>query len=240
MNEMNNEDKEERRQYERFPYREDILIDGTRMCTSMDISEIGLYISAMQSYEINNVIDVTIPLKGGKLTVKAQVRHCQPGIGMGVLFVDLNAEQRAKVKELIESITKKPAESNIGGKNVLLVEDNNTSRQAIKSELYKEGFSVIEASDGIEAIKFLAEQTPDLIILDLYMKGMDGLKVLSLIKTDPNWKELPVIVCSAHDTQDVQEKVMNAGADGFLAKKGTTPAKLVQYAKTILQLRHKP
>ena len=236
---MNNEDKKDRRKYERFPFREDIQIDGTRMCTSMDISEIGLYISAMQSYEINSVIDVTIPFKGGKLTVKAQVRHCQPGIGMGVILVDLNAEQRANIKELIESITIKPDQSDIEGKNILLVEDNNTSRQAIKSALCKEGFCVIEASDGIEAIKLLSEQNPDLIILDLYMKGMDGLKVLSLIKTDQKWKELPVIVCSAHDTQDVKEKVMNAGADGFLSKSGTSPAKLAQYAKTILQQRHK-
>jgi CheY-like chemotaxis protein len=236
---MDNEDKKDRRKYERFPFREDIQIDGSRMCTSMDISEIGLYISAMQSYEINSVIDVTIPFKGGKLTVKAQVRHCQPGIGMGVILVDLNAEQRANIKELIESITKKPDQSDIEGKNILLVEDNNTSRQAIKSALCKEGFCVIEASDGIEAIKLLSERNPDLILLDLYMKGMDGLKVLSLIKTNQKWKELPVIVCSAHDTQDVKEKVMNAGADGFLSKSGTSPAKLAQYAKTILRQRHK-
>jgi CheY-like chemotaxis protein len=237
---MDNEDKKEHRKYERFLFREDILIDGSRMCTSMDISEIGLYISSMQQYENNSVIDITIPFKGGKLTVKAQVRHCQPGIGMGVMFVDLNAEQRANLKELIESITKKPAQSDIEGKNILLVEDNKTSREAIKSALCKEGFCVIEASDGIEAIKFLAGQHPDLIILDLYMKGMDGLKVLSIIKTDPNWKELPVIVCSGHDTQDVKEKVMNAGAAGFLSKRGTSPGKLVQYAKTILRQHHKP
>lgn len=236
---MDNEDKIDRRKYERFPFREDIQIDGSRMCTSMDISEIGLYISAMQSYENNNVIDVAIPFKGGKLTVKAQVRHCQPGIGMGVMFVDLTPEQKADIKELIESIANKSDRSDIEVKNILLVEDNSTSRQAIKSALCKEGFSVIEASDGIEAIKFLAGQQPDLIILDLYMKGMDGLKVLSIIKTDPNWKELPVIVCSGHDAQDMKEKVMNAGAAAFLPKSGTSPAKLARYAKTILQQRHK-
>jgi CheY-like chemotaxis protein len=205
----------------------------------MDISEIGLYISAMQYYENNSVIDITIPFKGGKLTVKAQVRHCQPGIGMGVMFVDLNAEQRAKIKELIESITKKPAQSEREGKNILLVEDSNTTRQAIKSALSKEGFSVIEAMDGIEAMKFIAEQNIDLIILDLYMKGIDGLKVLSVLKTNPKWKEVPVIVCSGHDTQEVKDKVMNAGADEFLSKRGTSPAKLVQSAKALLQQRHK-
>lgn len=236
---MDNEGEKERRKCERFPFREDILIDGTRMSTSMDISEGGLYISAIQYCEKNSVIDVTIPFKGEKLTFKAQVRYCQPGIGMGVMFIDLNAEQRGKIKELIESITKKPAQSEREGKNILLVEDSNTTRQAIKSALSKEGFSVIEAMDGIEAMKFIAEQNLDLIILDLYMKGMDGLKVLSVLKTNPKWKELPVIVCSGHDAQDVKEKVMNAGADEFFSKKGASPAKLAQSAKALLQQRHK-
>jgi diguanylate cyclase (GGDEF)-like protein/PAS domain S-box-containing protein len=108
--EMHNEDIKECRKYERFPFREDILIDDTRMCTSMNISEIGMYISAIQSYKKNSLIDVTIPFKGKKLTVNAQVRHCQPGSGMGMMLVDLNAEQRAGIKELIKGITKKPAE----------------------------------------------------------------------------------------------------------------------------------
>jgi diguanylate cyclase (GGDEF)-like protein/PAS domain S-box-containing protein len=107
---MKNEDIKECRKYERFPFRENILIGGTGMCTSMNISESGLYISAIQSYKKNSVIDVSIPFKGEKLTVNAQVRHCQSGIGMGMMFVDVNAEQRADIKEIIERITKKRAE----------------------------------------------------------------------------------------------------------------------------------
>ncbi len=237
---MDDEGLKERRKYERFPFREDILIDGTRMSTIMDISEEGLYISAMQSYEKNSVIDLTIPFKGENLTFKAQVRHCQPGIGMGVMFVDVNAEQRGKIRELIESITGKTVQSDVEVRNILLIEDSNSTRQAIKDELCKEGFSVIEAMDGIEAMKFIAEENVDLIILDLYMRGMDGLKVLSVLKTNPQWKELPVIVCSGHDTQDIKEKVMNAGADEFISKRGTSPAKLAQSAKALLQQRYKP
>ena len=104
---MDNEGEKERRKCERFPFREDILIDGTRMSTSMDISEGGLYISAMQSYEKNSVIDVTIPFKGEKLTLKAQVRYCQPGIGMGVMFIDLNVEQRSTYQGIDRKHNKK-------------------------------------------------------------------------------------------------------------------------------------
>jgi CheY-like chemotaxis protein len=229
----------ERRKHERFPFREDLLIDGTKTCTSMDISEGGLYISSIQTYAEKDLIDVSIPFHGENLTVKAQVRYCQPGIGMGVMFVDLNAEQRGKIRKLIESISGKPVPSDTEEKKILLVEDNNTARQAIKDALCKEGFSVLEAKDGIEAMKFIAEQNLDLIILDLYMQGIDGLKVLSVLKTNPKWKELPVIVCSGHDTQEVKDKVMRAGADEFHSKRGTSPAKLAQSARTLMQKRHK-
>ena len=236
---MKNVDKEERRKYERVPFVEDILIDGSRMSTCMDISEGGLYTSTMQFYEHNSVIDVTIPFKAEKLTVKAQVRYCQPGIGMGMMFIDLNELQRAKITELIEDIRKKSDRSVKAGKDVLVVEDNNKSRQAIKGALFKEGFRVIEASNGIEALKSITEQHIDLIILDLHMQGMDGLKVLSFLKTDLKWKELPVIICSAYDTQDVRDEVINAGADEFISKRGTSPARLVQSAKAVLLQRHK-
>ncbi|MEW6602188.1 MAG: response regulator [Nitrospirota bacterium] len=236
---MNNEERKERRMHERFSFREEIMIDGTKMCTSMDISEGGLYVSTIQPYENNTVIDVTIPIKGERLTVKAVVRHCQPGVGLGVRFIDLNDQQEAIIKELIDGLRPRPAEFRTEAKNVLLVDDNKTSRQAIKRALSEEGFCVIEASDGIEAMKLLAEKTPDLLILDLYMMGMDGLKVLSLLKTDSEWKEVPVIVCSAHDTQEVKDKAMTAGAEGFISKKSTSPVKVARYAKVILERRNK-
>jgi hypothetical protein len=97
------------RKYERFPFREEILVDGVTRCTSADISEGGLFISTIQRFEADEVINLIIPVKGEKITTKAQVKYCQPGIGVGLAFADLNDAQRAKVKELIESIAQKSA-----------------------------------------------------------------------------------------------------------------------------------
>lgn len=96
---------QERRKYTRYPFREDILIDGTRMCTCSDISEGGLYVSAIQHFEEKGVIEVSIPFRDDKITVKAQVQYCEPGIGMGIMFLELNDDQTALLKELIESIS---------------------------------------------------------------------------------------------------------------------------------------
>jgi len=94
----------EQRKYERFPFCEDIIIDGTKMCTSMDICEGGLYVSAIQIFQNEAVINVTIPVKGDMVTVKAQVQYCQPGIGIGIEFVEMDNRQIAVIKELIEGL----------------------------------------------------------------------------------------------------------------------------------------
>ena len=98
-------DQQERRKYIRYPFREEILIDGTKRCTCSDISELGLYISTIQSFEEKGIIEVTIPFQEDFLTVKAQVQYSQPGIGIGVMFVDLTEEQKIIIKEIIEAIT---------------------------------------------------------------------------------------------------------------------------------------
>lgn len=95
------------RKHPRFPFIEDVLVDGTQRCTTSDISEGGLYISAMQAFEEGNVIEVTLLLKGEKITAKANVRHCQPGIGLGIMFIGLSDDQKVKIKEFIENLTNK-------------------------------------------------------------------------------------------------------------------------------------
>jgi hypothetical protein len=97
---------EERRKFRRFPFREDIVIDGTNMCSSMDISEGGLYVSAIQAFDIDSILRVTFPFKGQMVTFSTRVRYCQPGIGMGLMFVDLTDEQKVVLRELLDTVAK--------------------------------------------------------------------------------------------------------------------------------------
>ena len=96
--------QKERRKHKRYPFREEILIDGTKRCACTDISELGLYVSTIQSFEEKEIIDVTIPVQGEALSVKARVQYHQPGIGMGIMFVDLTDKQKAIIKDIIEKI----------------------------------------------------------------------------------------------------------------------------------------
>jgi hypothetical protein len=89
------------RKCKRIPFVEDIVIDGISRARSSDISEEGLYISSLQSFERNSVVNVTIPLGQEKLTVKAQVQFCDKLVGFGLKFIYLNDMQRTKIRELI-------------------------------------------------------------------------------------------------------------------------------------------
>ncbi|MBE0428225.1 MAG: PilZ domain-containing protein [Nitrospirae bacterium] len=98
---MDNQEQKERRQYERYPFREDILIDSTKQAYSQNICEDGMFVSTLHPLKKGSVIHVTIH---SNLTVKAEVSNSYPGIGMGIEFIDLNFDQTRQIKQLIEDI----------------------------------------------------------------------------------------------------------------------------------------
>ena len=103
---VNNQEGTERRKQRRLPFIEDILLDNIFFCTSVDISESGIFVSGILHFDENDVVEIAIPLREEQIRVKGQVKNCQPGVGAGLEFIDLNDEQIAKIRKLIESIAK--------------------------------------------------------------------------------------------------------------------------------------
>jgi CheY-like chemotaxis protein len=83
-------------------------------------------------------------------------------------------------------------------KTVLIVDDEENIRTLYKEELSDDGYNVILASNGYEALEVLTTQKPDAIILDIKMPGMDGVNLLKLIK-ERKEDDIPVIICSAYE-----------------------------------------
>jgi hypothetical protein len=94
----------EQRKHKRFLFRADMVVEGTNTCSSMDISESGVYLSTIQYFEENHLVNISIPLDRENLAIKGEVKYCQPGIGMGVMFVGLSDEQRVKIRELVKRL----------------------------------------------------------------------------------------------------------------------------------------
>jgi CheY-like chemotaxis protein len=185
------------------------------------------------SFPVGDVVDVSIPLNNRKLKIKAKVQYNQKSVGMGLKFVELSDTHKEIIKKYIELRSVQGSRIGNNIKRILLIEENETTRRIYSSKLMLEGFQVNDVHDGIEAVKFLNSETPDLIVLDLHMEKCDGFKVLAMLRESPKWDKTHVIIFSSKGTQDVIDKVVSAGADEFLFKAMTSPTTLADAAKNL-------
>jgi two-component system, cell cycle response regulator DivK len=101
---------------------------------------------------------------------------------------------------------------------ILLVEDNEPSRDALRRRLERRGFRVGVAVDGREAVANARAQLPDLILMDLGLPIIDGWEATRQIKLDAVTRHIPIIVLSAHAMVADREQSLAAGADDFDSK----------------------
>jgi PAS domain S-box-containing protein len=111
------------------------------------------------------------------------------------------------------------------GKRVLVADDNPTGRELVREGLADYASSIIEASDGREALEKIREMLPDLVLLDIQMPEMDGYEVLREIRRDPALRDLRVVALTAFAMQGDRERALEAGFDDYLTKP-VTVAKL--------------
>lgn len=219
----------EQREKKRVLIQESVLINGIIRANALDISEEGMYISTQAEFVSGAVLELSFRLKDKDLRLKAIVQHIQPGIGMGVRFLNLSPQTYSVIRSFVEEaaeVALKPRE-----RVILLVDDSTQSRAIYRNKLTLDGFTVIEASDGIEALKSLQENKPDLVIIDLWMEGIDGFKLLQLMNLNPDLKNIPVLILSARSVPGDIQKALALGAKDFLPKMTTTPLKLSERVK---------
>jgi len=102
--------------------------------------------------------------------------------------------------------------------NILYLDDTFDQRNMVKMILETVGIQVETAVDGQEGLRKVANNRPDLILLDLRMPKLGGFEFLKIIKSQPNTKDIPVVVISAWANSASQEEVMSAGAAAFITK----------------------
>ena len=101
---------------------------------------------------------------------------------------------------------------------VLIAEDNVVNRELLRELLEMRGLKVIEASDGQEALDLLAQNKPDVVLLDIGMPKLDGFAVVRKIRENPATAKLSVVAITAYAMEGDREKILGAGFDGYLAK----------------------
>ena len=102
----------------------------------------------------------------------------------------------------------------------LVVDDDSNHRRIVRPIVEKEGWLFAEAEDGEEALRHVAESLPDLIILDLMMPRMDGFEFITRLTSNPEWRQVPVIVMTARDLTQEDRLRLNGHVAQVLHKGG--------------------
>lgn len=117
---------------------------------------------------------------------------------------------------------------------VLVVEDSPTMRQLIVFALKRiRNLQIEEAGDGVGGLKKLSAQKFDLVVTDINMPIMDGLKLVSLIRNDPQYKDVPVVVITTEGATEDRERALALGANEYITKPIQT-ARILEVAKKML------
>ena len=102
--------------------------------------------------------------------------------------------------------------------NILVCDDDQAIVDAIEIYLSQEGYTVLKAYDGLEAIRMVKEQEIQLVLLDVMMPRMDGFTLTRKIKTDAILKDIPVVIHSSLSGNANEDHIRKVKADGYVAK----------------------
>ncbi|NWF51714.1 MAG: response regulator [Nitrospirae bacterium] len=103
-------------------------------------------------------------------------------------------------------------------KKILVVDDNNDSRELVVKVLKNKGYEMIEAIDGEEALKKAIAERPDLILLDISIPKINGYEVTKRLKSIEEFKDIPVVALTAHAMKGDRTKALEAGCEGYISK----------------------
>jgi CheY-like chemotaxis protein len=106
----------------------------------------------------------------------------------------------------------------MSSKKIVIADDDGAGRELIREVLEMSGYEVIEAADGLEALRRVHEAAPDLVVVDIQMPRLDGYGVLRELRADPRFSGLPVVAVTAFAMRPDREQIHDAGFDGYITK----------------------
>jgi two-component system cell cycle response regulator len=119
------------------------------------------------------------------------------------------------------------------GKRILVVDDDPTSLKLLDLILNKEGYQVMTASNGLEALRKARLESPDLLILDVMLPGFDGFEICHRLRTEPATATMPIMMLSSKQQKSDQDAASKVGANAFLSKPVDRTALLTKVAELL-------
>jgi len=211
----------------RFVAKKDVLINGRILAKALDLCVSGMFIHSHVSFPIGSLVDLDFSLYDAEppIRIKGIVQHIKKGLAFGVQFQDISEETKARIESFIENACMTPTD---GRKKILIVDDSINVRDKYRNTLEAEGFEVQEAADGREALEHIFHSMPDLVLLGLFMDGMDGFQFLEIVRSDERLKTLKIVVLTRALGPEVKERLAPYGILDFKTKMMTAPKALAE------------
>jgi|GEM_PF-785753 len=213
------------------------LREGADSHSPVQLLLLDVHMPDMDGYEVARRIR-TDPAFGSPLII---IVSSLDAVGERKRFQELGCagylSKPVKQSSLLEEIQKVLAKSSVGAGrqerpgetpqpqvrlaspgHVLLVEDNPTNQKLTRTMLEKAGYEVTAVSDGQQALDFLAQETPDIVLMDVQMPVMDGFTAARKIRERAHLRDLPVIAMTAHALKGDREKCLASGMNDYLSK----------------------
>jgi DNA-binding response OmpR family regulator len=119
------------------------------------------------------------------------------------------------------------------GQKILIVDDEPNIVLSLEFLMRREGYEVEVAADGETALAAIAERTPALVVLDVMLPGLNGFEVCRLVRADPRWRGVRIVMLSARGREAEVAKGLALGADAYVTKPFSTRALVAQVAELL-------
>ena len=116
---------------------------------------------------------------------------------------------------------------------ILLIEDNELNRDMLSRRLQKRGYEIVMAVDGESGVAMASSETPDVILMDMSLPGIDGCEATRIIKNSPVTRHIPIMALTAHAMTSDRDKALAAGCDDFDTKPIDLPRLLRKIAALV-------
>ena len=113
-------------------------------------------------------------------------------------------------------------------RRILLVDDDKENRRVMRNLVTREGFIVIEAGNGREALDQITESIPDLILLDVVMPEMDGFQFIKVLRANPAWRSIPLVVVTAKDLSEQDRLRLGGNVESVSPRGVSAPEEILE------------
>jgi PAS domain S-box-containing protein len=158
----------------------------------------------------------------------------QRGYSLGATDYMVKPINRARLSTLLRSLAGRASG------RLLVVDDDEGSRSLVRQAVEREGWTVVEAANGVKALEAVAAGVPDAIILDLMMPEMNGFEFVARLRERPEWRAIPIVVVSAMDLTAADRARLNGHVEAVVRKSGQDREHLMQEVRRMLEASTRP